>query len=125
MSEPGVDKPSYASLFGRLLQDGEDFARARVNVYKALAALRAAQMRNAAGLAFAALFLLEAALVVLLVGILLAIAACIGFVWATLIVTVGAFALAGGLLLLARRALPDFDASPLDQPVVIPEETQP
>lgn len=125
MSEPDVEKPSYASLFGRLLQDGEDFARARIDVYKALATLRATQMRGAAGLAFAALFLLEAAIVVLLVGLLLAIAACVGFVWATVIVAGGAFVIATGLLLLARKALPDFDRSPLDEPLVLPEDPGP
>jgi hypothetical protein len=76
-----VGKPSESSLgelFGRLADDGRAYLRAETELYKAIAARRAGKARNGAIALAAALFLLNAGLIVLLVGLSLELALAIG-----------------------------------------------
>lgn len=124
--EPPVEPPSYANLFGRLLKDGEDFARAKLHVYHRLAVFRASQARAAIALALAGLLLLLAALIVLLTGFMFALVSVVGsFLWSALIVFAACVIIGILLLTLARGALPDFDDSPLDDPISLPEKELP
>lgn len=69
---------SIGELFGRLAEDGKAYARAEVNLYRAIAARRLGQARNGAIALIAALFLVNAALIALLVGFALQLAKWIG-----------------------------------------------
>jgi hypothetical protein len=69
---------SLGELFGRLADDGRAYLRAEAGVYKAIAARRVGKARNGAIALVAALLLLNAALIVLLVGLCLQLAQAIG-----------------------------------------------
>jgi hypothetical protein len=76
-----VGKPGESSLgelFGRLADDGRAYLRAEAGVYKAIAERRIGKARNGAIALVAALFLLNAGLIVLLVGLSLQLALAIG-----------------------------------------------
>lgn len=123
MTEPGGEPPSYGTLVGRLLQDGEDFAKAKVEVYRQLAFLRARQLRAATILGVAGALVLSTTVIIVSVGALMALGASIGFVWATAIMTGAVLLIGVVLLLLARKTLPNFDLEELEEPVPAPEET--
>jgi hypothetical protein len=72
------DESTIGELFGRLAEDGKAYARAEVNLYRAIAARRLGQARNGAIALVAALFLVNAALIALLVGFALQLAKWIG-----------------------------------------------
>lgn len=122
MIEPPAQPPTYAHLFGRLLRDGEDFARAKLKVYQQLAMLRASQARLSLILGLAGVLILLAATIVLLTGLMFALAVKVGFLWSALIVFAACLILGVVLLTLAKGALPDFDRDPLDEPIVLPED---
>jgi hypothetical protein len=67
-------EPTIGELFGRLADEGKAFARAEANLYRAIAVRRVGLARNGAIALVAALFLVNAALVALLVGLALQIA---------------------------------------------------
>ena len=69
---------SIGDLFGRLADDGRAFVRAEVGVYKSIAKRRAGKAAGGAAALVAAVFLLNAALVTLMVCIALALATLIG-----------------------------------------------
>jgi hypothetical protein len=73
-------------LFGRLAEDGKAYVRAEVGLYKAIAARRAGQARNGAIALAAALFIANAALFILLVGLTLELALHVGPALAGIIV---------------------------------------
>jgi hypothetical protein len=75
-SHPG--ESSIGELFGRLAEDGKAYARAEVNLYRTIAMRRVGQARNGAIALVAALFLVNAALIALLVGLALQLAKWIG-----------------------------------------------
>jgi hypothetical protein len=69
---------SIGELFGRLAEDARAFARAEAGLYRAIAARRAGLARNGAIAMAAALFLVNAALVALLVGFAMQLAQWVG-----------------------------------------------
>ena len=89
---------TIGDLFGQLIEDGGDLVRAEVNVYRRLALLRLAQSRTPIILAICGLWLVQASVVALLVGLVLGLAPWIGPVGAGVVVTLVALG-AGGLLL--------------------------
>lgn len=81
-------------MFTRLVDEGEDFIRAEVQLYRAQAARKALSAGLIAGLFGGGVMLAQAATVALLVGIILAIAPRFGFGWATAIVVGAAVVIA-------------------------------
>jgi fatty acid desaturase len=73
-----VEESSIGELFGRLAEDGKAYVRAEANLYRAIALRRVGQARNGAIALVAALFLVNAALVALLVGFALQVGEWIG-----------------------------------------------
>ena len=69
---------SIGVLFGQLADDGRAFVRAEVGLYKSIAKRRAGKAAGGAAALVAAVFLLNAALVTLVVCIALALAELIG-----------------------------------------------
>ena len=67
-------EPTIGELFGRLADEGKAFARAEANLYRTIAVRRAGLAKNGAIALVAALFLVNAALVALMVGMALQIA---------------------------------------------------
>lgn len=67
-------EPTIGELFGRLADEGKAFARAEANLYRTIALRRVGLARNGAIALVAALFLVNAALVALMVGLALQIA---------------------------------------------------
>lgn len=90
-------------LFGQLVEDGKRYARAEIAVFKARAADKAAPLKRAAVLGFAALTLALSAIIALLVGLILSLATLMGPLGATLVVFAATVALAALLGYLAMR----------------------
>jgi hypothetical protein len=67
-------EPTIGELFGRLTDEGKAFARAEANLYRTIAMRRVGLAKNGAIALVAALFLVNAALVALMVGFALQIA---------------------------------------------------
>lgn len=109
MTEPAGDEPSYGELLSRLLKDGEGYAKARIALYREMAACYAAQARLPLILAVIAVMLAGSAIIALVVGFVIGLAALVGPVAAGAIVAFVAIALAILLLAIARRQMPDFD----------------
>jgi hypothetical protein len=79
---------SIGELFGRLAEDGKAFAAAEVGLYKAIALRRVGLAKNGAIALVAALFLVNAALIALLVGFAMQLAKWVGPAFGGLIVFV-------------------------------------
>ena len=92
-----AEEASIGDLFGRLADDGRTFVRAEAELYKAIALRRAGRAKSGFVALAAALMLAEAAIIVLLVGIALALALEIGPLLAG-IVTAAAALIAAWLL---------------------------
>lgn len=80
MDAPAATHPesSIGELFGRLAEDGKAFAAAEVGLYKAVALRRVGRAKNGAIALVAALFLVNAALIALLVGFAMQLAKWVG-----------------------------------------------
>ena len=91
MSQPPPEE-SIAALAGRLVDDGKQFVRAEVALYRARLMPRIGNIRNAAILGVTALFLLQAILTAALVGLILILLPATGAGGATAIVVVGGLA---------------------------------
>ena len=74
----GVPEASIGDLFSRLKEDGTAYVRAEVGLFSAIARHRVGKARNGAIALVAAIFLLNAALITLVVCIALALATLIG-----------------------------------------------
>ena len=105
MEEPPKPDDSIPSLVGRLIDDGEDFVRAELKLYRARALARLDNARNAIILVVIALSLAQAVIVAALVGALILLRPEVGPGWATAIVVVAGLALAGLLGWLAMYQL--------------------
>ena len=92
-----MPEASVGDLFGRLAEDGKAFVRAETALYTAIARHRAKKASGGALALIAAVFLLNAALVTLLVSFALGLAPLVGPVLGGLIVFVVVSAIAGGL----------------------------
>ena len=89
---------TIVDLFGRLADDGRAYVKAEAGLYRAIAMRRAAKARNGVIALVLGALLLEAALIVLLVGVALALAMSIGPLLGGLVVA-GVAALVGFLLI--------------------------
>ena len=94
---------SVGDLLGRLVEDGKGFVRAEVGYYRTLAGRMAGEAKNGLILGIAALVIALSTVTALLVGLILTLATLVGPGFATLIVLVGALAIAGLLGWLAYR----------------------
>ena len=101
MNGPAGNKDGESTivdLFGRLADDGRAYVKAEAGLYRAIATRRAAKARNGVIALVLGALLLEAALIVLLVGAALALAMMIGPLLGGLIVA-GVAGLIGFLLI--------------------------
>lgn len=96
---------SIPSLVSRLIDDGEQFVRAELKLYRARAFSRLGELRNAIVLGFGALVLAQAILVAGLVGVVLTLRHYVGNGWATIIVVVAGLGCTGLMGWLAYRQL--------------------
>ena len=90
---------SVGDLFGRLIEDGREYARAEIGLYRQIARYRAARARNGLILVAAGAVLGLSALTALILGFVLGLANLIGPVLAGLAV---ALVLAGAGFVLVR-----------------------
>jgi hypothetical protein len=74
----GFGERSIGDLFGSLAQEGKAYVSAEVDLYRTIARRRVGKARNGAIALVAAIFLLNAALITLVVCIALALATLIG-----------------------------------------------
>lgn len=71
-------EPTIGELFGRLTDEGKAFARAEANLYRAIALRRVSLAKNGAIALVATLFLVNAALIALMVGLAMQLAKWVG-----------------------------------------------
>ena len=88
------EESSLGELFGRLSDDARAYAAAEAKLYQAIARRRLSRARNGAIALVAAALLANAALIVLLVGLSLELAALVGPALAGLIVTAAVLVIA-------------------------------
>lgn len=105
MEDPLKPDDSIPSLVGRLIDDGEEFVRAELKLYRARMFARIDSARNAIILVIVALSLAQAVIVAALVGALVLLRPEVGPGGATAIVVVAGLTLAGLLGWLALRQL--------------------
>jgi hypothetical protein len=106
--------PGIGELIGQVTQDGKAAIKAEIDLYKAIAVHRASGLKIGVPLLIVALFVLQAVVTAIFVGVLFALAGWIGAGWATLATAVLGFALVGLLAWLGiRRARTLF--APIDE----------
>ena len=114
--DPSAEPPSLADLFARLIDDAERFVRAEIRLYRAHFLARSTEAKLILILVASAFLLAQAALIVLLVGLVLTLARPIGPLGATAIVVVVALAAAAVLARIAivkiKSATAPKDAAP-------------
>jgi hypothetical protein len=93
-----MGESSIGELFGRVAQDAKSYAQAEIGLYRTIAAHRAAKARNGAIALVAAVFLLNAALITLLVLLAVALGGLIGPVLGGIVVFLAAAAISCGLI---------------------------
>ena len=103
VTEPPLAEESMGGLFRRLIGDAKTLGRAEAARIRALVLRRAADTRWAVILAVTSLFIVQAAVTALAIGLLLVLAGSLGIGWATVIVTVGGLIVAGLLVWIALR----------------------
>jgi uncharacterized membrane protein len=102
---PPPQQESIPALVTRLIDDGEEFVRAELKLYRARLFSRLDEARNAIILAVVALSLVQAVMVAALVGLLIVLRPVIGPGGATAVVVVTGLAFAGLLAWLGWRQL--------------------
>ena len=107
MASAGIDQDEapVRELFGRLIDQGKGFARAEVDLVRAIATARAEAIKLPAILLGVALLFAIAGVVVFCMTIALALATLIGPLAGGLVATRVAFAIAGGLAWVGIRRL--------------------
>ena len=90
MSERDVDDASYREIVAGLLEDGEQFAKSRIKLYRAVVLYRVSQARKAVGLVAIAFLIAAAALVALLMALVLSLSQVVGPLLAGIIVLLAA-----------------------------------
>ena len=107
MATAGIDQDEapIGELFGRLVDQGKGFARAEVDLAKAMATAKAEAIKLPAILLGAALLFAIAGVVVFCMTIALALATLIGPLAGGLVATLVAFVIAGGLAWVGVRQL--------------------
>lgn len=99
------EEVSIGDLLSRLIDDTEQFVRAEFGLYRAQAIKRFSQSWGAIGMVVVAVVLLQAAVIALLVGAIIALAPVIGGFWAMVLVLAVAIGVATLLLSIAWRRL--------------------
>jgi hypothetical protein len=107
------EQDSYGELARRLVEDGESFAKARVNLYRELAIYRATQLRAPSILFVTAIVLSSSAILAIVLGLVLALAPLVGGALAGLIVGAGALLVAALLAVIGRKKLAALGEDPL------------
>lgn len=100
-----TDGPGLTDLLSRLTGDAKEVAAAEVALQKAKVGEIVGRYRNAAVFFVAAGILALSAFVALLVGLILSLATLIGPGFATLVVTISIFAIAGVLAVIGKNRL--------------------
>ena len=126
MSKPeGDDGPSYGTLLGRLMRDGERFAKARLQLYRALFYFRLSQARMPVAALAGAMALGTGAVVAFAIGLVLALLPLVGPLFAGLLVTAGLGASAALLARYAMETMPDMSELPFEDDDLIDYERDP
>ena len=99
------DEAPIGELVSLLIDQGKDYARAEVGLVKAIATAKVNAVKLPFALLAAALLFVIAGVVTLCMTIALALATLIGPLAGGLIATLFAFAVAGGLALVAKQRL--------------------
>lgn len=100
-SATGADedlRPTIGELFKRLTDEATSYVRAEVALYRAQAGQKALSAGLIAGLFGGALLLAQGAVIALLVGLIMALAATVGIWWAISVVVGATFVVAGALI---------------------------
>lgn len=108
MATQGEDEPddgSIGTLFGRLVDDAGQLLRAELDLYRKAAIRRFTRSRSALAAAFAALFIVQGAVTVLLIGLAMELARWIGPAGAGAVVFLLALGLAALLVRFAAKRL--------------------
>ena len=92
--DPLAERPSFGSLLGQLVSDGEAFVRAEVDLYRAQLGRKAVAARSVVMLLLVAMTLAMGAIVASIVGVIFALGPVIGRWWALLAVIGGTLVLA-------------------------------
>lgn len=119
MTETAGEGPDYSTLFGRVLKDGERFAKARIKLYRALAYYRFGQARGPLLLFLAAGAFAIGATVSLLVGLVIWLSAMIGGLAAGIAIFVAGLAIAGLCGWIGMRTMPDLTELPFEDDDII------
>ncbi len=98
-------RPSVGDLFSQVSQDGRAAVQAEIAIYKAIAAYRLGGVKVGAPMLAGALFLAQATVTALLVGLILLLSGPLGAGRATLVVVIGGFVVVGLLAWLGIRRL--------------------
>lgn len=114
MSDHHADDATYRQVVAGLLEDGEQFAKSRLKLYRAIVLYRVAQARKATALMVLALLIAAAALVALLMAVVLALAEILGPLAAGIVVCAGGLIIAGLLIFWGLRTFPDLDEKLFD-----------
>jgi len=114
MSDHRTDDATYRQVVAGLLEDGEQFAKSRLKLCRAIIFYRVAQARKAAALMVAALLIAAAALVALLMALVLSLAQIFGPLMAGIIVFAVGLAIASLLFFWSIRTFPDLDEKLFD-----------
>lgn len=96
--QPAGEERPIGELVHQLIEDGKAYARAEVDLVKAIASAKASALAVPAGLLVAALFIGMAALNALAFGVVLALAKFVGPLLAGLIGMLLLAAIAGGMV---------------------------
>lgn len=98
-------RPSVGDLFTQVTEDGRAAVRAEIGIYKAIAAYRLSGVKVGAPMLVGALFLAQAIVTALLVGLILTLSPRLGAGWATVVVVVVALVIVALLGWLGARRL--------------------
>ncbi|WP_299327842.1 phage holin family protein [Parasphingopyxis sp.] len=109
MSDHHADDATYREVVAGLLEDGEQFAKSRLKLYRAVVLYRVAQARKAAALMVVALMIAAAALVALLMALVLALSEVMGPLVAGIVVCAIGLIVASLLILWGIRTFPNLD----------------
>ena len=109
MSERRDNEETYRQVIAGLLEDGEQFAKSRIKLYRAIVFYRVSQARKAALLIVAAILITAAALVALLMALVFFLSQSVGPLWAGAIVSGVGLVTAGLLAYWGIKTFPDLD----------------
>ncbi|MBU3076387.1 phage holin family protein [Sphingomonas quercus] len=98
-------RPSLGDLAHQLVEDGRTAVEAEINVWKAIAAWRLSGLKLGLPLLLVALFVLQALVTALFIGVVIALAPLVGAGLAVLIMGIAGLVLIGLLVWIGTRQL--------------------